>query len=146
MKTIEQFWNELTINKELAEKFASVSSEQGLEAFLKENEVDCTKEQFGEFILSKKDCELSDEELRIIAGGRDGEENESKSSVPTVEIAWDEKGRATQWKQGNDIYHYECCKCHKRLYKDWVRWYCPQCGEGFYWNVEAYRVYDVKGN
>ena len=97
---------------------------------------------------AKKNAGLSDEELRIIAGGRDGEENDSKpgsASTPTA-IAWDEKGRAIQWKDGKDIYHYECCKCHKWLYLDWVRWYCPECGEGFYWNVEKYRVYDVKGD
>ena len=148
MKTMEQFWNELTTSKELSEKLTSISNEQELEAFLKENEVDCTKEQFAEFILSKKNAGLSDEELRIIAGGRDGEENDSKpgsASTPTA-IAWDKEGRAIQWKDGKDIYHYECYKCHKWLYKDWVRWYCPECGEGFYWNVEKYRVCDVKGN
>ena len=148
MKTMEQLWNEITTNKELAEKLKGVSSDRELEAFLKENEVDCTKEQFGEFILSKKGSKLSDEELRIIAGGRDGEGNDSKPdsvSTPTA-IALDENGRAILWQDGKDIYHYECYKCHKWLYKDWVRWYCPKCGEGFYWNVEEYRVYDVKGN
>ena len=148
MKTTEQFWNELTTSKELSEKLIKTTNEQELEAFLKENEVDCTKERFAEFILSKKNAGLSDEELRIIAGGRDGEGNDSKPdsvSTPTA-IAWDKEGRAIQWKDGKDIYHYECCKCHKWLYKDWVRWYCPKCGEGFYWNVEEYRVYDVKGN
>ncbi len=147
---MEQFWNELTTSKELSEKLHEVKNEQELEAFLKENEVDCTKEQFGEFLLAKakKSGELSDEELRIIAGGRDGEENDSKpgsASTPTA-IAWDKEGRAIQWKDGKDIYHYECYKCHKWLYLDWVRWYCPDCGEGFYWNVEKYRVCDVKGN
>lgn len=39
MKTIEQFWNEITASTELAEKFAKVANEQQLEAFLKENEV-----------------------------------------------------------------------------------------------------------
>ena len=47
MKTMEQLWNEITTNKELAEKLKGVSSDRELEAFLKENEVDCTKEQFG---------------------------------------------------------------------------------------------------
>ena len=40
MKTMEQFWNEITTNKALAEKLAAASGEQKLEAFLKENEVD----------------------------------------------------------------------------------------------------------
>ena len=71
MKTMEQFWSELTTNKELAEKLAGVSSEQELDELLKENEVDCTAEQFNEFILAKakESVELSDEELEAVSGG-----------------------------------------------------------------------------
>ena len=73
MKTMEQFWNEITTNKELAEKLAAASGEQKLEAFLKENEVDCTKEQFGEFIIAqaKESGALSDDKLESVAGGYD---------------------------------------------------------------------------
>ena len=73
MKTIEQFWNEITTNKELSEKLAAASGEQKLEAFLKENEVDCTKEQFGEFIIAKakERGALSDDKLESVAGGYD---------------------------------------------------------------------------
>ena len=73
MKTMEQFWNEITTNKALAEKLAAASGEQKLEAFLKENEVDCTKEQFGEFIIAKaKESDaLSDDKLESVAGGYD---------------------------------------------------------------------------
>ena len=51
MKTIEQFWNEITENKQLGEKLIKTTNEQELEAILEENEVDCTKEQFNEFVL-----------------------------------------------------------------------------------------------
>ena len=53
MKTLEKFWSELIANKELAEKLIKTTNEQELEAFLKENEVDCTKEQFKEFVFAK---------------------------------------------------------------------------------------------
>ena len=73
MKTMEQIWNEITTNKALAEKLAAASGEQKLEAFLKENEVDCTKEQFGEFIIAKakESGALSDDKLESVAGGYD---------------------------------------------------------------------------
>ena len=71
MKTIEQFWSELTSNKELSEKLISISNEQELEAILKENEVDCTNEQFKEFVFAKakESGEISDEELSAVSGG-----------------------------------------------------------------------------
>ena len=71
MKTIEQFWSEITTNKELFEKLVSVSSEQEFEEFLKENEVDCTKEQFKEYVFAKakESGEISDEELEAVSGG-----------------------------------------------------------------------------
>ena len=73
MKTMEQLWNEITTNKKLAEKLEGVSSDRELEAFLKENEVDCTKEQFGEFIIAKakESGALSDDKLESVAGGYD---------------------------------------------------------------------------
>ena len=71
MKTIEQFWNEITENKELGEKLASASEERQLDEFLKENEVDCTKEQFKAFVNEKVNDtnELTDEELEAVSGG-----------------------------------------------------------------------------
>lgn len=76
MKTIEQFWSEISTNEELAEKFEQIASEQELEALLKENEVDCTEEQFNEFILAKakESGELSDEQLEAVSGGIDWQE------------------------------------------------------------------------
>lgn len=71
MKTIEQFWNEITASTELAEKFAKAANEQQLEAFLKENEVSGTAEQFNDFLReqSKASGELSDEKLEAVSGG-----------------------------------------------------------------------------
>ena len=71
MKTTEQFWNEIKANKELAEKLTKVTNDAELEALLKENEVDCTKEQFAEFIIekAKERGALSDDKLESVAGG-----------------------------------------------------------------------------
>ena len=46
MKTMEQFWNEITTNRELAEKLTKVTNDAELEALLKENEVSGTTEDF----------------------------------------------------------------------------------------------------
>ena len=71
MKTIEQFWSEISTNEELSEKLEQIANEQELEALLKENEVNCTEEQFNEFILAKEkeSGELSDEQLEAVSGG-----------------------------------------------------------------------------
>ncbi|MGN0657215.1 MAG: Nif11-like leader peptide family RiPP precursor [Ruminiclostridium sp.] len=73
MKTMEQFWDEITADKELAERLISVSDGHKLGEFLKENGVDCTKEQFTEFVLAKAKTsgELSDEQLEEVSGGLD---------------------------------------------------------------------------
>ena len=71
MKTIEQFFNEVIANKELAEKLAGISDEQKLGEFLKENEVDCTTEQFKALMIeiAKQSGEIPEEELDAVAGG-----------------------------------------------------------------------------
>ena len=71
MKTIEQFLNEVIANKELAEKLAGIQDEQKLAEFLKENEVDCTAEQFKALMIeiAKQSGEIPEEELDAVAGG-----------------------------------------------------------------------------
>ncbi|MGN1160964.1 MAG: hypothetical protein ACI4SX_01840 [Candidatus Fimenecus sp.] len=71
MKTIEQFYNEIIASEELKEKLAAVSSAQKLDEFLKENEVDGTKEEFKEYVVEKAKTsgELTDEQLEAVAGG-----------------------------------------------------------------------------
>lgn len=71
MKTIEQFWNEIATNKELAEKLTKAYSEQSIDRFLAENRVDGTKEQFRRFYLDKRRqiSEYTDSELEKITGG-----------------------------------------------------------------------------
>ena len=71
MKTIEQFYNEIIADEELKEKLAAASEEHRLNEFLKENEVDGTKEEFKEFVLEKanRSGTLTDEQLSAVAGG-----------------------------------------------------------------------------
>ena len=71
MKTIEQFFNEVIANKELAEKLAGIQDEQKLAEFLKENEVDCTTEQFKALMIeiAKQSGEIPEDELDAVAGG-----------------------------------------------------------------------------
>ena len=92
MKNIEEFYNEIMASEELKDKLAEASANQKLDEFLKENGIDCTKEQLREYALAKaaesgelsaeefeafvkeKECgsrELSDEELGAVAGGYD---------------------------------------------------------------------------
>lgn len=71
MKTMEQFLNEITTDKELAEKLSQIKSEQELAEFLKANDVEGTAEEFKKFVVAKAKAsgELSDEELEDVSGG-----------------------------------------------------------------------------
>lgn len=71
MKTIEQFYNEIIADEKLKEKLAAASKEHRLDEFLKEKEVDGTKEEFKEFVLEKSKLSntLTDEQLSAVAGG-----------------------------------------------------------------------------
>ncbi|MGN0596908.1 MAG: hypothetical protein ACI4J1_06240 [Ruminiclostridium sp.] len=71
MKTMKQSLSEITADKALSDKLVSVSSEQQLEEFLKENNVDCTKEQFRDYVLKKADDVLPDEQIEADSGGND---------------------------------------------------------------------------
>ena len=71
MKTIEQFLYEIMANEETYKKLQAATDEKMIEALLKENEVDCTSDDFRKFFTEKIQAsgELSDEALENVAGG-----------------------------------------------------------------------------
>ena len=69
MKTKEEFWNEISNNKELTERLTKIENKQELEVFFKENEIEGTLEEFRKFIAEKTNAALTDEELEAVAGG-----------------------------------------------------------------------------
>ena len=73
MKTLEQFLNEITTNKELTQMLIRTTNEQEIEKILKENGVNGTAEEFKALLKEKMQggCELSDEELIQASGGLD---------------------------------------------------------------------------
>ena len=91
MKTIEQFYNEIIASEELKEKLAAVSSAQKLDEFLKENEVEGTKEEFMEYVVekSKTSGELTDEQLEAVAGGGVWDVVKSILMLPIITLSFD---------------------------------------------------------
>ena len=91
MKTIEQFYNEIIASEELKEKLAAVSSEQKLDEFLKENEVEGTKEEFKEYVVEKAKTsgELTDEQLEAVAGGGVWDVVKSIIMLPIITLSFD---------------------------------------------------------
>ena len=73
MKTIEEFYNEIATNTELAEAAFNAHTENRLAQFLNEHEVDGTEEAFEVLVNEKLRSrhELSDEELEQASGGFD---------------------------------------------------------------------------
>ena len=91
MKTMEQFYNEIIASEELKEKLAAVSSAQKLDEFLKENEVEGTKEEFMEYVVEKAKTsgELTDEQLEAVAGGGVWDVVKSIIMLPIITLSFD---------------------------------------------------------
>ncbi|MDO4460606.1 MAG: hypothetical protein Q4C42_11120 [Clostridia bacterium] len=90
---------------------------------------------------------LSEEELNDVSGG---------SLLDVVfepmlrdEVAWDEQGRAIEWKWSNDgyieYYRYKCPHCPGFLHSgSWIALYCDVCDEAFANGHDSYRVITKK--
>ena len=95
MKTIEQLFSEIMKNDELEAKFLSAVKEQKLDEFLKENEVDATKDDFKNFVIKEAQTSgaLSDDELAAVAGGNLWEDFKDavRKNLPGVSNWIDEK-------------------------------------------------------
>ena len=153
MKTMEQFWSEISTNEELAEKLEQIASEQELEALLKENEVDCTEEQFNEFILAKakESGELTDEELSAVAGGDecvgipiDYADSGSRTDGMSVTFSFSQHQRVLYKLKGNAL--AEIINCRTKIHYGYC--YKDICGNGksVRLKLEAMRqpVYDIR--
>ena len=88
MKTMEQFFSEITTNDELFDKLITIKNDAELEAFLKENDVSGTTNEFKKLVVAQAKGELTDEELEAVSGGGFWEslENFFKNISPTFMI------------------------------------------------------------
>ena len=88
MKTMEQFFSEITTNDELFDKLITIKNDAELETFLKENEVSGTTNEFKKLVVAQAKGELTDEELEAVSGGGFWQslENFFKNISPTFMI------------------------------------------------------------
>lgn len=86
MKTTEQFFGEITTNDELFEKLTKVTNDAELEAFLKENGVEGTVDEFKKLVVANTRDELSDEELEAVSGGYFLGINPIKKGPPVIKL------------------------------------------------------------
>lgn len=88
MKTIEQFFSEIETNDELFDKLITIKNDAELEAFLKENDVSGTTNEFKKLVVAQTKGELTDEELEAVSGGGFWQslENFFKNISPTFMI------------------------------------------------------------
>ena len=100
--------------------------------------------------LKKQEVALSDEELELISGGQRGgmgndefaEARRRENSKGEV-VRTDSEGRAIQWNNGGEIYHYECLNCHHWLYEGFWAWCCENCDdEAYYKSINKCKVID----
>ena len=144
MKNIEEFYNEIMASEELKDKLAEASANQKLDEFLKENGIDCTKEQLREYALAKaaesgelsaeefeafvkeKECgsrELSDEELESASGGKvvnmyaNGKEGFYEVFDEGVDVT--EIPAPREWIKSSNLYY--CPNCRKQYRINIVR-------------------------
>ena len=73
MKTVQELYSEIIASNELKKAFVEAMKANKLEDFLKEHDCEATEEEIEEFIQTKASedtpIELSDEELKRVAGG-----------------------------------------------------------------------------
>ena len=68
MKTVGEFYKEISDSKELQEELKNASEEM-LEAFLKKHDCNASVRDFTEFVNSQKEGEIEDKDAEAIAGG-----------------------------------------------------------------------------
>lgn len=74
MKTVEEFYQEIAVSKELQEEWNHLSDAM-LEAFLKKYDCNATAKEFTAFVRSKTAGEIEDADAALATGG----------SIPSLE-------------------------------------------------------------
>jgi len=69
MKTLEDLYQEIQANEQLKESFVTALKENRVEDFLKANDCEGTVEDVMKFMDSKREGELSDDDMEKVAGG-----------------------------------------------------------------------------
>ncbi len=68
MKTMEEFYKEITDSKELQEELKNASKEM-LEAFLKKHDCEASAKDFAEYVDAHREGVIEDEDAKSVAGG-----------------------------------------------------------------------------
>ncbi len=68
MKTVEEFYKEISDSKELQDELKNASDKM-LEAFLKKHDCNASVRDFTEFVNSQKEGEIEDKDAEAVAGG-----------------------------------------------------------------------------
>ena len=68
MKTIEEFYKEIAVSKELQEEWKKTSDEM-LEVFLKKHDCSASVKDFTEYVNARREGEIEDEIVQAVAGG-----------------------------------------------------------------------------
>ena len=68
MKTVEEFYKEISDTKALQDELKNVSEEM-LGAFLKKHECEASAEEFVEFLKAQSEGAIEDEDVLTVAGG-----------------------------------------------------------------------------
>lgn len=68
MKTVEEFYKEISSTKALQDELKNASDEM-LEAFLKKHDCNASVRDFTEYVNSQKEGEIEDKDAEVVAGG-----------------------------------------------------------------------------
>ena len=69
MKTVEEFYTEITGSATLQSELKAIKGRYALERFLQNNDCGAAAEDFAEYVKSKSEGELDDDDIEAVAGG-----------------------------------------------------------------------------
>ena len=69
MKTIEELYKEINASEELKKAVSEIKDKEAMAGFLKEHGCEASVEEFGKFLKSQREGEISDNDVEAVAGG-----------------------------------------------------------------------------